>query len=142
MILALGIVAAGSIPACGEETQTLEARELITELNEAGAGLRLGGRLPAQESGAEVWRVILPSAPRAPAQGAAPGLNREPSAALIVEQGEEAALSRYRSCQRTPALVCYRAVNVVLYINTDAGPVVQLRVRRGFLALKRDAADD
>jgi hypothetical protein len=127
-VVALGLAALlAGLASCGE--RSFEAEEFVEEVNANGGALELGEPLPSTEPDTDVYALR-------PAEGASPAVAEEERAAeehtaeepaveehghehvgggsLTVVEDAEAALAKYRTCERAVTLICYRAANVVM----------------------------
>jgi hypothetical protein len=101
--------------ACGGE-RVFEPTEFVEEANAAGAGLALGEPLMSTREGLDVYELRFAGAVQS-----ARDEEHEATGSLIVADDGEAALAEYNRCESAATLVCYRAANVVLAIQGEAG---------------------
>jgi hypothetical protein len=115
--LACAALLAGSVTGCGDET-TFTADELVTEVNDRGAGIRLGEPLTTSQEDVELYALRLAGG------GAVPGLppgdagsaptDVHGGGTLTITEDDDAALAEYERCESAVSLVCFRAANAVL----------------------------
>ena len=115
-MLAWAALLAGALAACGDET-TFTADELVAEVNERGAQVRLGERLTTSQD-VELYALRLAGAGAAPGvplgdAGSAP-VDVHGGGTLTITEDDDAALAEFERCESAVSLVCFRAANAVL----------------------------
>ena len=121
-------LSAALLVACGGGDRELDADEFVAEANRAGARIALGPPLPGASPEGRTFAVSLGGSDRASGGHGSTG-------SLLVAEDGSAALDFYRRCSRAPALVCYRAANVVLYHEEEADAEHARRIERAILAM-------
>jgi len=99
----------------GEEERTMSARDFVSEMNQAGAALKLGPVLTQNADGLDITEVTIKRTAPTPT-GEGQDLAPSGDATLIVLADAEEAKGEYDRCQGAPSLSCYRAANVVLRV--------------------------
>jgi hypothetical protein len=115
--LACAALLAGSLTACGDET-TFTADELVAEVNDRGAQVRLGEQLTTAQDNLELYALRLAGASAAPGvpsgdAGSAP-VDVHGGGTLTITEDDDAALAEYERCESAVSLICFRAANAVL----------------------------
>lgn len=108
---------------CGGE-RSFEAEELVSALNEHGAGLELGEPLGSQGPAREIHAVGLASSATQVRGGGS----------LAVTGDVAEAEAEYERCESAASLICYRAANAVLRLE-EVSPEQQARLAEAFNAL-------
>ncbi len=112
--------AAVALAACGGES--FDAEEFVEQANAEGAGLELGAPLPTNQPGKDLYEVELGEAP-----GVAPaGADAHDAGSLAVYDDESGADKGIDECEASADLLCYRAGNVVIFLEGNpaaAGPI-------------------
>ena len=115
----VGLLAAVALAACGEE-QTFTAQEMVEEVNEHGAGIRLGEPLTTSQENLELYGIRLSGAPAAPStpgtDQASPPVDVHAAGSLTITEGDDEAVVEYERCESAASLVCFRAANAVLIL--------------------------
>jgi hypothetical protein len=134
-----GLLATVALAACGDERH-FSAQELVAEINEQGAGLRLGEPLTSTQEELELYAVRLEGA-QAPGPATAEGLpptDVHAAGSLTITDGDDAGLAEYERCEDAASLICFRAANAVL-IFEDTVPNEDLaRIETAIGALAED----
>jgi hypothetical protein len=115
--LACAALLAATLTACGDET-TFTADELVAEVNERGAQIRLGEQLTSSQEDVEIYALRLAGTSAAagvPSDDAASApVDVHGGGTLTITESDDAALAEYERCESAVSLVCYRAANAVL----------------------------
>lgn len=93
------------IAGCGGGERVFEPEELVTELNGAGAELKLGPVLTTNQDGLDVTSIFVASPSGQGDLGAG---------TMLLLESSEAASAEFTRCEAAPSLTCYRAANGVL----------------------------
>jgi hypothetical protein len=115
--LACAALLAAALTACGDET-TFTADELVTEVNDRGARVRLGEPLTTSQEDVELYALRLAGTGAAPGvpsgdAGSAP-VDVHGGGTLTITEDDDAALAEFERCESAVSLVCFRAANAVL----------------------------
>ena len=106
---ALALTIAAALPiACGGE-RDFDAQTLVSELNDAGAGLTLGPPLDSGAASEAEVTVLGFSDAGEPGSGTSQG-----SGAIVILDDADQARSEFERCEAAVSFVCFRAANVVL----------------------------
>lgn len=124
-VILVTILAAG----CGGERE-FEAEEFVDAANEEGAGLVLGGSLTSIEEDVEVFAIEF-----AEEGGGHEGEHAHSGGSLIVAGDAEAATDEFERCESAVTLRCYRAANVVLLFDAEAGQAEVAKIDAAIRAL-------
>jgi hypothetical protein len=101
------VLAAG----CGGDDDGFTAQQFVDAVNQRGAALELGPRLPSTRPDAEVYALaVLTPAGEAAAGGTHAG------GSLVVTDDDDAGLAEYDRCGRAGVFKCFRADNIVLLL--------------------------
>jgi len=116
--IGIGLVAAfGALcTGCGGERE-FTAQEIVEEIRGEGVGITLGQPLIAGDETQELYSVELE--PVVALEGAADEHGTRPSGSLSVSSDAEGAEEEMASCRGSADLLCYRAANVVIVIESD-----------------------
>jgi hypothetical protein len=121
------VLTAVTLVACGSGA-TFTAQELVDEVNQHGAGLRLGEPLETTQEEIELYAIRLEgaSAPAAPPTGesSAPA-DVHAGASLTIAKDDDAALAEYARCETAVSLLCFRAANALLILE-DTTPAADI----------------
>ena len=90
---------------CGGGDRVFEPEELVTELNGAGAEIKLGPVLTTNPNGVDVISVFVAD----PA-----GQGDLGAGTMVLLEDSDAARDEFARCEAAPTLVCFRAANGVL----------------------------
>jgi hypothetical protein len=133
------VLAAITLAACGSGG-TFTAQKLVDEVNQHGAGLRLGEPLETTQEETEIYAIRLEgSAPAVPPTGesSAPA-DVHAGASLTIAEDNDAALAEYARCETAVSLLCFRAANALLILE-DTTPAADIaRVEDAISALASD----
>jgi hypothetical protein len=135
------VLVAVTLAACGSGA-TFTAPELVDEVNQHGAGLRLGEPLETTQEEIELYAVRLEGASAAPAvpptgESSAPA-DVHAGASLTIATDDEAALAEYARCETAVSLLCFRAANALLILE-DTTPAADIaRVEDAIRAIASD----
>jgi hypothetical protein len=133
--LALLAVAAGvAALGCGDEP-AFDAAGFAAAANEHGAGLELGSELTTTEEGKSVHAIAFEEPPGAEAGGAGADPHGHGGGSLTVTEDDAAGLAEYQRCESAATLICFRAANVAIAIESEAEPEQLARLRRAIAAL-------
>jgi hypothetical protein len=115
--LACAALLAAALAACGDET-TFTADELVAEVNDRGAQVRLGEPLTTSQEDVELYALRLAGTGAAPGvpsgdAGSAP-VDVHGGGTLTITEDDDAALAEFERCESAVSLVCFRAANAVL----------------------------
>jgi hypothetical protein len=132
-VTALAITA--SLAACGDD-QTYTADELVSQLNDHGAGLELGEDLPFSREGLEVHALRFAADPSAPLP--AGGEEEGGSGSLTITEDADAGLAEFQRCEGAGAFVCFRADNAVLIFEDELGSGQRSRLASALSAIAGD----
>jgi hypothetical protein len=105
-----------ALAGCGSGEREFDAETVISELNEAGAGLALGQALPAGTEGTEVT-VISFDGDSEPSDEDHGG-----SGAVVILDDAEIAQTEFRRCETAVTFLCFRAANAVLRFDDISAP--------------------
>lgn len=145
--LAAAALLATGVGACGddENSATFTAAGFVQAVNREGAGLALGEQLPSTATSYEVFSATFTEHPggvedareeeqghRAEGNGHAHGR----VVSLVVTASDEAAIAEYERCESALSLTCFRAANVVAYMEAEDPHLVERLAE----AIKRLAA--
>jgi hypothetical protein len=105
-----------TLTACGGGSgeRVFDAQELISEIDEQGAGLALGPVVATNPDGADVYAITFTErsegvgAPIEETSGGAGG------GTMLVAADADAARKEFARCERTGLLTCFRAANAIL----------------------------
>jgi hypothetical protein len=115
----VGLLAAVALVACGEE-QTFTAEEMVSEVNEHGAGVRLGEALTTSQEDLELYAIRLSGAGDA---GQVPGTDQgsppvdvHAAGSVTITESDDEGVAEYERCESAASLICFRAANAVLIL--------------------------
>ena len=131
--LLLALASLGALPGCGEESREFAASEVIDELSDNGAPLRLGGPSPNEQEGIEIHELSISG----PDPEHSTGEHVEEGASLIVAVDERTAEDEFVRCESTVSLTCYRVANAVLLFTGD-DPETLARIEAAVRAMESE----
>lgn len=140
MVRALAILGAVALAplGCGSGERTFDAGEFVEEANKNGAGLSLAEPLSTSDEDAELYSVSLEDTDKGADESAeAEEGHEDGGASLRVSPDAEAARREFERCEMAVSLVCYRASNVVLILESPE-PAVSSRLERALRAMESD----
>lgn len=114
--IAAALLASGmSIAACGgSEERVFDAQELVTEIDEQGAGVALGPVMTTTPDGAEVYAITFTEQ----SEGVGAPIEQTPTGAgggtMLIAADTDAARDEFERCEQTGSLTCFRAANAIL----------------------------
>jgi hypothetical protein len=132
-VIALAVT--GGLAACGDD-QTYAAEELVSALNDHGAGLELGEDLPFSREGLDVRALRFAGEPSAPVP--AGGEEEGGSGSLTITEDADAGLAEFQRCEQAGAFVCFRADNAVLIFEDELAPADRARPASALDAIAAD----
>ncbi len=116
LVTAALLGAALALTGCGSSEREFDAETVISELNEAGAGLALGAALPAGTEGTKVT-VISFDGDSKPSDDGHGG-----SGAVVILDDADIAQTEFRRCEAAVTFICFRAANAVLRFDDISAP--------------------
>jgi hypothetical protein len=118
---------------CGGD-QTLTASELVERVNEQGVSMELGDELATSGGAEHLYAVELPSLPGSPKPP--PGSEGGPGTggSLYVFGDTAGAKGQLDACRHAAGLFCFRASNIVIVLDEEAGAI---EARRLAVAIKK-----
>jgi hypothetical protein len=97
---------------CGSERK-LSAEEFAEDVNAQGVGFELGERLISADEDKQVYAVELEAVAKLPGSNGG-----HTGGSLAVHEDTEEAETGMRACQSSADLLCYRAANVVVVLES------------------------
>jgi hypothetical protein len=119
IVILLAALAAG----CG--SRDFSADGFVEDVNDNGATLKLGEKLPTQVPGKTLYSVELGGAASEAAGGSGEGTT---TGTLTIYEDTESADRGTAECEAAAGLLCFQAGNVVLYFEGDRPGPVHLRL--------------
>jgi hypothetical protein len=119
----LGALAVVALAGCGSDERTFGAEDLVAEVSENGAPLRLGESLTTDQEDVELHAIRL--------AGGGTGT-------LAIAEDSHAALDEYERCESSASLFCYRAANAVLVFDSEVPNQDLARVESALEAMAED----
>jgi hypothetical protein len=115
LVLALAVMAGTA--GCGGGP-TFTAAEFVDRINDEGVAIRLGQQLPSSGDAEYIYTVILPPLPGQPPP--APGTEGGPGASgsLYVFDDTGSAEDELTACRGSGGLLCFRAANIVVLLES------------------------
>jgi hypothetical protein len=98
---------------------TFTAAEFVDRINDEGVAIRLGQQLPSSGGADHIYAVIFPPLPGEPPP--APGTEGGPGASgsLYVYGDAGGAEQELTACRSSGGLLCFRAANVVVLLESS-----------------------
>jgi hypothetical protein len=133
-LLALALLT--GLVGCGGGGPTFTAAEFVDRINDEGVAVRLGQQLPNSGGAEHIYAVILPPLPGEPPP--APGAEGGPGASgsLYVFDDTGSAEDELTACRGSGGLLCFRAANVVVLLESSG-----LEAQRLGVAMRRLAEE-
>jgi hypothetical protein len=132
--LGSALALAVGLASCGD--QAYEAQDLVSQLNDQGAGLELGEPLISSRDGIDPYALRLAADPSAPLP--ADGEEHGGSGSLTITPDDDAGLAEFRRCESAGALICFRADNAVLIFEDELAPADRQRLASALQAIAGD----
>jgi hypothetical protein len=101
----LGLAAILLLAGCGGG-ETFSAGDLVSQLNDHGAGLALGEQLPSTREGIELYGLRFSNQVAGDAEAS--------GGSLTITADSDAGAAEYQRCQSAGSLICFRADNAVI----------------------------
>jgi hypothetical protein len=108
---------------CGSDERTFSAEEVVAEMSDNGAPLRLGESLTTNQEDVELHAIRL--------AGGGTGT-------LAIAADSDAAMDEYERCESSASLFCYRAANAVLVLDSEVPNQDLARVEAAVRALAEE----
>jgi hypothetical protein len=109
------------VAGCGGDDSSFTAEQFVAAVNQRGAALELGPELRSTRPDAHVYALELGTGEENETGGP---VTEETHAggSIAVMKDDDAGYDEYRRCEQAVSLLCFRADNVVLYIEGEVDP--------------------
>ena len=106
---------------CGGDDSGFTAEQFVASVNQRGAALELGPELRSTRPDAQVYALELGGVEAGDGKEAP---NEDPHAggSLAVMPDADAGFEEYERCEKAVSLLCFRADNIVLFIEGETDP--------------------
>jgi hypothetical protein len=125
---AIAIVASG----CGAAYD--DAQSFVDAANDEGAGFELGPTLETTNPDLQIYALEVEGAAHA-AEAREEGQAHLGGGSLTVTPSDDDATLEYDECENAVSLICYRAGNVAVALESEIGPEEKARVDQAISAL-------
>lgn len=132
-LVAIALVSSVALLGCGEDESGFTAEEFVAEANERGAALVLESQLDSTREDMELHAVEI----EGPESGEPAALEEHGHAGgtLTITASDAAAAVEHERCELAASLLCYRAGNVVLFLEDALEPGDQARITDALSAM-------
>ena len=119
---------------CGGDDSAFTADQFVGAVNQRGASLELGPELRSTRPDAQVFALELGA--REPGGGDAASEGAEAGGSIAVMADADAGFEEWQRCEDAASILCYRADNIVLFIEGEVAPaaLAQLENALGVIA--------
>jgi hypothetical protein len=116
-VASLAVALLTGLAGCGGGP-TFTAAEFVDRINDEGVAIRLGQQLPSSGGAEHIYAMILPPLPGEPPP--APGTEGGPGASgsLYVYDDIDSAEDELTACRGSGGLLCFRAANIVVLLES------------------------
>jgi hypothetical protein len=111
---------------CGGDDSAFTADQFVGAVNQRGASLELGPELRSTRPEAQVFALELGAGDAAGGDTATEGTEAGGSIAVMADA--DAGFEEYRRCEQAVSILCYRADNIVLFIEGEVAPAALARL--------------
>jgi hypothetical protein len=119
---------------CGDDESGFTAEQFVAAMNERGASLALGPELRSAREDAQVYALAL--------TGSSEGrVEEHGGGSLTVTPSAEDGYAEYERCRQAASLLCYRADNIVLILEGEAGPAELAALSNALRAIAEETSD-